>query len=459
MICRSIVCLCSLFLLHLTMTSSWAVERLDKLEVSGNFGSKVYTGVVIVGTVPGGVKITHSDGIAIVPFNAIPAALRDKLQPVPGAPVSPPHPATQTETMVKKSDPVASAGQEIGKGGVTSDGAPKVNIKGVVLITGTNGSGSGVLVNVDGQQYLYTAVHVLAGIVKPTFIRPGGQVIKINDQDKVEISDEDKVEDVVRIRMESPLPSAMEFTDQAEIGDGILALGNSSGEGVVTSVSGKLLGVGPSEVELDAKVVPGNSGGPVVIEGTQKVIGLVTRASAAKCDIWTKDTPSAEVRRFAVRPTKVTKWITMEFMGLKNQGQRLEGLRLDTRTIAAVLFLKYNRTSIDAPEDMQGDYIIREVLREGAGTNVGAAISSAIAKANGALAQGRGTPLAGPYLKQLYGDFFNSVYAASRTGVASVSPESYVRFLRKRYTEEADLRKAVVTDLLKLTADVEGAIR
>jgi hypothetical protein len=445
--------------LLLTAAPAGAVEKLDKLEVAGGFGTKVYTNVVIVGTVPGGVKITHSDGIAVVPVNALPAALRDKLPPVPGAAAALTSSLSQREQVPTKTNPEPAPRTETPPSGESASAEVKANANGVVLIKGANGSGSGVLINVNGQQYLYTAVHVLAGITKPAFSTADGRAIKIGDQDKIEVSDEDKVDDVVRVRLESPLPTSLELSDDVEIGKNVAALGNSSGEGVVTAIAGKLLGVGPTEVEVDAKVVPGNSGGPVLLEGTTKVVGLVTRASAPRTDIWNQGTPSSEVRRFAVRPTKVTKWITMDFMGLKNQGQRLEALNMDTRSIAAVLCLTYNRTSIDAPSEKKGDYVIREVLREGSSTSVGATISAAIAKANGALAQGKATPLAGPYLKQLYGEFFNSVYSASRSGVASVPPESYVRFLRKRFAEESDLRKAIVTDLLKLSGEVQGAIR
>jgi len=431
-------------MVELVAAPTSAADKLSKIEVPGKFGNKTYTDVTLLEVVDQGVKISHSGGLVVIPLSALPPELQSKyLAKTPSTAPAPPEPPPKPSEDISKPSVGSLSNNRQGDG--------------LVLIKGMNGSASGFLVTIDNQQYFYTAVHVLADIDKPKFVTPAGQEIRFHDLTRIEVSDQERADDVVRIRMEQRLPSSYVFSEDAGLGDSVVGLGNSSGEGVVTSRAGKILGIGPTEIEIDAKVVPGNSGGPILLEGTNKVVGLVTRAVAGRRDIWTKDTPSAQVRRFAVKPTKVQKWLPMDLMGLRNQGLRLEALRTDSRSLAAVLFLTYKRGAVEAPAKTKGDFELREVLRVGSVTPVGKSIGGAIGTINRSLTQS-GTTLAAPYLKQLYAKYFASIYAASRTGVATARPEDYVRFLRPKFKEEADLRKEIVTELLKFSNSVQTQI-
>lgn len=415
--------------------------RFDKLEVPGTFAPKIYTDVSVLGWSDGKLKFSHSGGITSVPLNMLPEAIRSKFPPPAAA-----MPATAPV-------PVAPAAA-----GVTPGTAPlpKDCTAATVLIEG-QGKGTGFLVAMGGTHYLYTAVHVLADEGKLAFKLVDGTQISISDATKVEVSDEEGAEDVVRIALTQVPKASLVISDEGSLSAEIEAYGNSSGEGVVTNSKGAITGVGTKEIEIDAGVVPGNSGGPIVLAGTNKVVGMVTRASAARQDIWTKNTTSAEVRRFGIRPAKVGKWAHTTLGGIQAQARRLKSLRLDTRTVAAVLFLEYFRDGITTPSTKQGDYVIREVIREGSSTNAGKSISGAIAQANAVLQRGRGTMLSPVTVKKTYTDFFTSVHAASKDGVANVDPTIFVRFLRPDFKAEADLRKEIVTELNKLWETVISA--
>lgn len=125
--------------------------------------------------------------------------------------------------------------------------------------------------------------------------------------------------------------------------DEITAYGNSLAEKVLTQVDGKVGRVGAGEMEIRCDVVPGNSGGPVVLKGTGQVVGLVTRASWRNDDVWGRGTVFGGVRRFAARPTKVLKWISMSLYNLHQQSSRLDRIREDTRVLACVVLLNYHR--------------------------------------------------------------------------------------------------------------------
>jgi hypothetical protein len=77
--------------------------------------------------------------------------------------------------------------------------------------------------------------------------------------------------------------------------------GNSDGRGVFTDLSGKILGVGPSSIEIDAPFVPGNSGCPVLSYPEMKVVGVATLLTYALPTWVMQGSRFASVRHFATR--------------------------------------------------------------------------------------------------------------------------------------------------------------
>ena len=69
------------------------------------------------------------------------------------------------------------------------------------------------------------------------------------------------------------IPSLSIKKETPVIGDKITVHGNSGGGGVVTRIQGKVLGVGPNLVEVDAEFVQGNSGCPILSDSLE-VVGV-----------------------------------------------------------------------------------------------------------------------------------------------------------------------------------------
>ena len=143
------------------------------------------------------------------------------------------------------------------------------------------GSGSGVIVDTDGV--ILTNNHVVSG---------GGKVtVRLYDGREFEAADvlTDPKTDlaVVRISGASRLTAAtLGDSDQIEVGDWVLALGQPFGlESTVTAgiISAKHRGIGITArenfLQTDAAINPGNSGGPLVnLHG--EVIGINTAISS-----------------------------------------------------------------------------------------------------------------------------------------------------------------------------------
>ena len=108
--------------------------------------------------------------------------------------------------------------------------------------------------------------------------------------------------DMVRFALDESVPAFDLAAGVPDIGDPVVVLGNSDGRGVVTEIRGKVIGVGPREIEVDAAFVIGNSGSPV-LDRHGRVIGIATYLRDCRNDEdWSKvNTRFNGIRRFALR--------------------------------------------------------------------------------------------------------------------------------------------------------------
>ena len=179
----------------------------------------------------------------------------------------------------------------------------------LVLVDCEDGSGSGFLAEMEGKKYLITNEHVLraANGEMPHVQLLDGRKLKLGE---LEIA---KDRDLVRIGVDADVVPFRVSEEIPNIGAGVVIYGNSAGGGVATEVTGKIQGVGPSRIEVDAMFVSGNSGSPV-IDTNANVIGVATFATyyADKKDWTKKDTRFNDVRRFALRLSSV-EWEKVEW--------------------------------------------------------------------------------------------------------------------------------------------------
>ncbi len=146
---------------------------------------------------------------------------------------------------------------------------------------GESGLGSGVIIDASGV--ILTNSHVVRDGREITVRLHDGRefkAIKVHTDPKADLA-------VLRIEGADHLTAArLGNSDDAEVGDWVLALGNPFGlEGTVTAgiVSAKGRGIGLNErenyIQTDAAINPGNSGGPLVnLDG--EVIGINTAISS-----------------------------------------------------------------------------------------------------------------------------------------------------------------------------------
>lgn len=164
---------------------------------------------------------------------------------------------------------------------------------------------SGIIIDTQGN--VVTSNHVLDGA------KPDGIAVVLVDGRRftVESVGRDAQNDVAVLRMAAPPRdlSAARFgdSDSAEVGEWVLAVGSPLGleqtitAGIISGrahLAGQAAGSGQGYLQTDAKVNPGNSGGPLVnLDG--EVLGLSSMISAGPGGSYAYAIPINRVRRTA----------------------------------------------------------------------------------------------------------------------------------------------------------------
>lgn len=198
----------------------------------------------------------------------------------------------------------------------------------LTIIEGDRGRGSGFIAIFREKAFLFTNTHVLSGNSKMAAKLLNGQnlalrALFVSDACDVSILQQDTTEEGIGI--------LQEVERNVSIGDDVVVVGNSLGAGVITEITGKVLGIGPDRIEVDAKFVEGNSGSPIVHVKTGKVIGIATYYEVREMSIAGKDSKfNNVVRRFAYRIDNIKAWHNISWSAFATESSTLN--KIDTKT-------------------------------------------------------------------------------------------------------------------------------
>lgn len=208
----------------------------------------------------------------------------------------------------------------------------------LVFVTGSNGAGSGFIATDGKSNYLITNVHVEAALADADFKTLDG--VSVTGGTASMAVGEDL------LRMQYPkggtrLGLMNDVETNVTIGDQVVVLGNAEGAGVINTLYGKVVGLGPNLVEVDAPFVPGNSGSPVIHLKTGKVIGVATYARFGFFGIFFGG--ETKVRRFAYRLDSVKTWQPVDLPVFRKQAVTINDLGKRTGELeSAMMNIEYN---------------------------------------------------------------------------------------------------------------------
>lgn len=212
----------------------------------------------------------------------------------------------------------------------------------LVIIECQEGSGSGFLLEMDGKTYLMSNEHVLRSASAPRARLLDGKPLNLGEFSVATDRDLARFE-VIDCNI-TPLQKS---DDIPNLGDFVVAYGNSDGKGVMTESKGFVQGTGSYRIESNVEIVPGNSGGPLITkEG--KVVGVnsfLTRGENSENDWTLKNTRyDGSVRRFSIM-FKDVQWKIIDRSHYEEQTARME--EFETYWQYLLPYLCYENTKVD----------------------------------------------------------------------------------------------------------------
>jgi serine protease Do len=270
---------------------------------------KTYKEVIVTAVTDGSVTFHHEQGEATLQADDCPAVWAElfgfaRKEPAKSASI----PATPADTTVAEA---------------------------IAVIEGDRGTGTGFFGRDGETTYLYSAAHVLSGNSRlKVKLRDGTVVRKFGALEAAEGAD------LIRLPVGEPVPKVLEIAASsgvAKVGTPVMASGNAGGGGTVGFESGQVMGVGPESIEIDAQVIQGNSGGPILHGETHQALGVVTHLTAERKDLWAKDTRFSGVRRFGCRLDRTWQWKQVPIDVFLKEGKAILAIQEQSELMIAAM--------------------------------------------------------------------------------------------------------------------------
>jgi hypothetical protein len=227
-----------------------------------------------------------------------------------------------TVTKTVPADPAASPDGQL---------LPQEQLSGIVIIEGDKGVGSGFITEINGNLCVVTNLHVLGGNTKFSIKTLAGDVVRVDvgslkaavDADIALLGLAEGQEDIFK------LISSENVLNSTKIGNKIVVIGNRLGGGVATQTIGSVRGIGPTQIEVDAKFQSGNSGSPIYDIGSAQVVGVASYTETISADNIAGDKIKGvpvknETRWFGYRIDSVKEWQQLDWKQWRKQISSME---------------------------------------------------------------------------------------------------------------------------------------
>ncbi len=211
----------------------------------------------------------------------------------------------------------------------------KVHRSNLVFVTTPDGAGSGFVASYGTGTFLITNAHVAAMAKGAMFKTLEGTQLQVGAP---AVAVEHDIF-LMAVTAEGTALQVMTGVDEnVTIGDEVVVLGNAEGAGVINTIKGKVVGLGPNLVEIDAPFQPGNSGSPIIHLKTGKVIGVATYHTIRKFDSATKQAVKDPiVRRFGYRLDSVKTWQPVNWQTFHAQAAEIDAIHKLSNDLVAFL--------------------------------------------------------------------------------------------------------------------------
>lgn len=298
----------------------------------------------------------------------------------------------------------------------------------LLMVEGQRGGGSGFICKLGDHAVAVTNIHVIAG-------NPGFKVTDLKSTAlKVESGAVAVEHDIAKLEVKTSAKSfelMQDLDTNVKIGDPVMVLGNAQGAHVVKPVEGKVVGIGPNLVEVDAPFVPGNSGSPIIHTATGKVLGIATYLLERKQNKSGKGF-TVETRRFGYRLDSVKTWEPLDWQRFYAQAAQLE--KIDALSSDFVRLFR---------EDTVQDAITKHRASEFQNQGMQYIFRSLAQRAD---VGKRGSGGQGIMVRE----FLNNLRSLSRSDLGSFNTNAAYDYFRREHAEQVTFRNAAYADLTQL---------
>lgn len=185
-----------------------------------------------------------------------------------------------------------------------------------VHVRSDNSAGTGFVLHEGNNNFVYTNQHVIGDSLHLTLTTSEGiQLTPV----AVQVA---RDSDLARFLITENVP-ALNRIRAPMLNEKIFVYGDSYGAGRITFLAGKVTGLNPQEVEVDAEFVPGNSGS-AIMGSDSSVLGVATYLESVKDpeEISVRDTQFTKARRVGIRLDRDIEWITIDQERFYRMNQR-----------------------------------------------------------------------------------------------------------------------------------------
>jgi S1-C subfamily serine protease len=203
----------------------------------------------------------------------------------------------------------------------------------LIFVEEKGGAGSGFICNIAGRKFALTNQHVVASQNAVAFTLLDGTTLKVGQAAAAVGHD---IMSFALLSDTKAMEMMIDVEKNAAIGDEVVVLGNPEGARVIRPLTGKLVGIGPNLVEVDAAFVPGNSGSPILHLKSGKVIGVATYLIVREMDALSGRS-APQVRRFGFRLDSVKQWQPVAWPVYRAEFRTIQAIEARTQDLASLL--------------------------------------------------------------------------------------------------------------------------
>jgi hypothetical protein len=230
----------------------------------------------------------------------------------------------------------------------------------VLMLRTDDGGAASAFIAMDGEKaYIYTNVHA-ASAKDVVFTDFRGNPFEVGSSAEVVcsigLSGNETGIDLVRFPVTVTPALALTFATRGLIEQkpAVWTIGDSDGQSILRTLSGRMMGVGPYKIEVDCEFIQGNSGGPIVT-ADGKVVGIASYMTSNQ-SIWAKGTEQ-EVRRFGWIPGNTYSWRETTTGELAEEGLIVNDCMITSDLLFVISRLEITDTGLHVPKDFPEEVI------------------------------------------------------------------------------------------------------